>query len=189
MKTKSLKKVLTTLAVVVAMLLLAGLTLVGCGNKTVTTPDLPAINQVTFSDYFELKSYQEYTGNATNSTNLSDVETKKVYKTVTFTVKKGIILTDFAFKMTAANNTNQSISVALTAGDRTYISDDINFNNTKEQTYRFHYAVNNSTEARWTLAENSTLTLTIGIKSKDNVTNNWIAYNEALGLSNFVAGV
>ena len=188
MKQKSLTKVLTTVAVIVAMLLLASFALVGCGNNKNSEP--PKVNPVNFDEYFQLQSYEVYGQAKTTSTNLQDLATEKVYKTIEFNVLKDIDLVHFSITANATAKANEQVRIAINFGNpySSFIGEFYNFNNDGPQTFRYDNAGYISDEAKMQLKKDTTITILLGVGKNDTPTT-WGQYSNGLKLSNFVAGI
>ena len=191
MKTKTFKKVLATVAVAISMLLLAGLTLVGCGNKN----QEPPINEVTFSEYLSLTGVKAWNTNDDNTADVSGASlvtlstSANMYNVLTFKVEKDIDLGYFSFKATSANAIKNIIQAQLqfpnqNGADKplSYTSE-LTFDNSTESTWRYNQTNKVSLKA------NETITLTIGIRGNNNdAGTSYTKYTTPLTLNAFKLG-
>lgn len=191
MKQKSLNKVLTTVAILVAMLILASLTLVGCGNKaTPQSPELPAVNKIDFDTNLELTNYTAFPDKTeVTGKNVSDLATAAKYNTITFTAKQNFDMKHFSFTVKSETKANQTIQVFLEVGHQKILFDLYNFNQGGEQQFRYDYLLTNSILGSLSIKSGDTIKLTIGINQNNNsAPENFAEYTNPISLSNFVLG-
>lgn len=184
MKQKSLKKVLTTVAILVAMLILAGLTLVGCGNKQNPQP-----TQLNFNEHFKLTAVETYPDGATVADpTIEGLKNAKIYKTLKFEALKDFKMMNFTFTAKAEKTGTEKVQISCDFQDLNFKGDfSYDFSKGEEQSFRCEYKLPNDVFGHTQITIGQEVTITIG-KVQDGTAkaDTLEAYTTPLSLFNFV---
>lgn len=189
MKTRTFKRVLTTVAVFVAMLLLASLVLVGCGNKKEEPKNFSDIFDVAVEKYQSTPA-ESQRANAT----LQDLETAALYQKVVFTVKEGqsVNMKSFTFNADAGNAVanGQKISYGIAVQNSSHepvasYYDFYDFAKGGVQSFKYEWNILDTAIINQFLPEGSIITLTFGVKSEAAGQTTLSAYQTPIKLTNF----
>lgn len=189
MKTKSFKKAVTTVAIVVAMLILASLMFVGCGNKN-SAPSGP----LNFEQYLTLTKVEIYPTAETTTADreataptLDGLKTAAIYKTLVFEIKEGFNMSKFSFNAKGEKTENVEkltwdIAIQNTSSEATHrLADFYDFSKGETQSFEYKYSINDATLTTL-LPAGSTITITIGVHTNET---GFSAYTTPISLSDF----
>ena len=181
MKTKSLKKILITVATVVALCILASFVLVGCGNK-----NEPA---KAFNDYITLESSTTY-ATTTAKANTADLKTEGFYKQLTFKVTQGFKMSSFSFKASAQKTGTEKLKLGFALQNTSHeatmkVVNFYDFTKGGEQYFNIQETLGDAV-LNPMCPEGTTITILIGLNNNNGLTESaFTKYANAISLYDF----